>query len=142
MCALAALDDPGFNEVLERAGVDPAEGLQVIALDRLPSRPFDAGMALVVLPSSGAARQPGDAYRALPGRHGHGEDPVALLQRFYPATHPVIGVASTTTVGDLDAAAMARGPHVLAALPPESNPASAFGLAWLAHRLRQPDGCP
>ena len=38
--ALAAL--------LERAGADPAEGVQLIALDRLVARPFDAGMALVV----------------------------------------------------------------------------------------------
>ena len=37
---------------------------------------------------------------------------------------------------------LAAGPHMLPAVAPGSNPASTFGLPWLVHRLRQPDGCP
>ena len=45
----AVLADPAVTALLQRAACDPAEGLQVIALDRLVARPFDAGVALLVL---------------------------------------------------------------------------------------------
>lgn len=143
MSPLTALADPALVALLERAGADPAEGLQIIAFDRLVARPFDAGMALVVLPQiRGAAPEADPAFATLPGRHGHGTDPVALLQRFYPADHPVLSQVNDSTVGDVDAEAMATAVHVLPALEAGANPAGAFGLAWLVHRLRQPDGCP
>ncbi len=78
----------------------------------------------------------------LPGRHGHGADPVSLLHRLYPADHPVLGSQADATVGTVTADALAAGPHLLPALDPALNPASMFGLPWLVHRLRQPDGCP
>ena len=139
---LSPLTEPAVAALLERAGVDPAEGLQVIALDRLVARPFDAGMALLVLPSVGSTPEADDPFVLLPGRHGHGADPVALLRRFYPASHPVLSSANDTTVGEADASAMATTPHLLPPLEAAANPAGAFGLAWLVHRLRQPDGCP
>ncbi len=143
MSPLTALTDPALVALLERAGVDPAEGLQIIAFDRLVARPFDAGMTLLVLPQiGGATPDPGSAFTTLPGRHGHGTDAVALLQRFYPADPPVLSQANDSTVGDADADAMATAVHVLPALEAGANPAGAFGLAWLVHRLRQPDGCP
>jgi MazG family protein len=143
MSPLTALADPALVALLERAGADPAEGLQIIAFDRLVARPFDAGMALVVLPQIGGATHEADpAFATLPGRHGHGTDPVALLQRFYPADHPVLSQANESTVGEVDADAMTTAVHVLPALEAGANPAGAFGLAWLVHRLRQPDGCP
>ena len=37
---------------------------------------------------------------------------------------------------------LASGPHLLPGLVDGANVASAFGLPWLVHRLRQPDGCP
>ncbi len=83
-----------------------------------------------------------DPYRALPGRHGHGTDPVSLLHRLYPLDHAVIGTAYDDTVGTITASVLAAGPHLLPALAPEANPASMYGLPWLVHRLRQPDGCP
>jgi MazG family protein len=64
------------------------------------------------------------------------------LQRFYPADHPVLSQANDSTVGEVDADAMASAVHVLPGLEAGANPAGAFGLAWLVHRLRQPDGCP
>lgn len=128
--------------LLERAGADPAEGVQLIALDRLVARPFDAGMALVVLVPIGEAPAPDDSYAALPGRHGHGTDPISLLHRLYPPDHPVVGTGDEATVATVTTELLAAGPHFLPALSPEANPASAFGLPWLVHRLRQPDGCP
>ena len=150
------LFDTTVAALLERAGVEPAEGLQVIALDRLVARPFDPGMALLVLPPLGAtsdmeeavatAGSPSsdaeDVFALLPGRHGHGSDPTALLRRFYPASHPVLGAAADSTVGQVSDDALAAEAHLLPALAPAANPAGAFSLAWLAHRLRQPDGCP
>ncbi len=139
---MSPLSDPAFATLLVRAGIDPAEGLQLIAFDRLVARPFDAGMALVVLPPVGDEPDPADAYATLPGRHGHGAEPVSLLHRLYPPAHPVMGTESDTTVSEVTALALAAGPHLLPALEAQSNPASAFGLPWLVHRLRQPDGCP
>jgi tetrapyrrole methylase family protein/MazG family protein len=139
---MSPLTDPVLVSLLERAAIDPAQGLQLIALDRLVARPFDAGMALVVLPPVGAEPDPGDPYATLPGRHGHGLDPVSLLHRLYPPAHPVLAAQGQTTVGEVTAEALAAGPHLLPALDPQSNPASMFGLPWLVHRLRQPDGCP
>ena len=139
------LADPAVLELLARAGVDPADGLQVVALDRLASRPFDPGLALLLLPPrpdraalSGAAPD----RAALPGRHGHGDDPVALLQRLYPRDHPILGGAGDATVGTTDTAALAAGPACLPPLADDLNVAGAFSLPWLVHRLRQPDGCP
>ena len=139
---MSLLTDPALVSLLERSAIDPAQGLQLIALDRLVARPFDAGMALVVLPPVGDEPDPGDPYATLPGRHGHGHDPVSLLHRLYPPAHPVLGAEGQTTVGEVTAEALAAGPHLLPALDPQSNPASMFGLPWLVHRLRQPDGCP
>lgn len=142
MSAVDALTDPALASLLERAGVDPGAGLQVVALDRLVARPIDAGMALLLLPPQGPAEMATDDYGVLPGRHGHGDDPVALLQRLYPPDHPIVGTAHDLTIAQADTAVLAQGVHVLEALPPADNPAGAFGLAWLVHRLRQPDGCP
>jgi hypothetical protein len=133
--------DPALTALLQRAAIDPADGLQVIALDRLVARPFDAGMALLLLPPWGG--RPDDAAdTVLAGRHGHGSDPGALLRRLYPASHPVLAEAGDTTIGEVATEALAARPHLLPALEPVANPAGAFGLAWLVHRLRQPDGCP
>jgi len=130
------LADPVLAELLTRAGVDPADGLQVVALDRLAARAFDPGLALLLLPGSGGD----DAI--LPGRHGHGADPVALMQHLYPPDHPVVSIANDMTVGTADAGILAAGPHLVPALTGVANVAGAFGLPWLVDRLRQPDGCP
>jgi tetrapyrrole methylase family protein/MazG family protein len=129
-------------ELLARAGVDVAEGLQVVGLDRLAARPFDPSLALLVLPPSDRAAAGVADDPPLPGRHGHGADPVALLQRLYPADHPLLSTADDGLVGSADARVMSSAPHVLPALAGPDNMAGAFGLAWLVNRLRQPDGCP
>ena len=138
------LTDPALQALIDRAGISAAEGLQLVASDRLAARPFDPGMALVVLPPTGEPLAADDPYASLPGRHGHGSDAASLLKRLYPAGHAVLGTSSTadTTVGELTTEHLATGPFVLPALAPGVNVTSAFGLPWLAHRLRQPDGCP
>ena len=140
------LADPAVLDLLARAGADPADGLQVVALDRLAGRPFDPGVALLLVPAGPVppGRQPDASTQVavLPGRHGHGADPVALLQRLYPADHPVLGVTGDGTVGMADAASLAAGAAFLPPLADERNVGGAFALAWLVDRLRQPDGCP
>jgi tetrapyrrole methylase family protein/MazG family protein len=135
----ALLADAALSQLLERAGIDPADGLQVMAVDRLVARPFDPGSALLLMPAD-----PDSAANTTPlaGRRGHGRDPVALLQRLYPPDHPVLGVAWSSTVGALVPSTLAAGPHLLPALDAQANVASPFGLPWLVDRLRQPDGCP
>lgn len=132
------LVDPAVAGLLRRASVDPADGLQVLAVDRLAEQPFDPGVALLVLPGRAAAT----AAPVLAGRHGHGGDPVALLQRLYPAAHPVVGPEVDTTVAELGTGALQAAPHLLPAVDAIDNVASPFGLPWLVDRLRQPDGCP
>jgi tetrapyrrole methylase family protein/MazG family protein len=96
----------------------------------------------MLLPPTGKPLAADDPYATLPGRHGHGTDPLALLQRLYPPDHPVLGDSGDTTVSSLTPERVATGPNLLPALAPERDPASMFGLPWLVHRLRQPDGCP
>jgi tetrapyrrole methylase family protein/MazG family protein len=65
------------------------------------------------------------------------------LARLYPADHPVgrIGVAETTTVGELSPEAFS-GALYFGPVAPELAPAGPWALPWLADRLRRPDGCP
>ena len=145
MPSVTALTDSALAGLLARAGVDAADGVQLIALDRLAARPFDPGMALVLLPPNPAdpdVESAGEPLPALAGRHGHGSEPLALLQRLYPAHHPMLSTANDITVGTADAAVLAVAVHVLPPLEDMGNVASAFGLPWLVDRLRQPDGCP
>ena len=51
-------------------------------------------------------------------------------------------MATTARSGRSRRDELARAPHLLPPLEPIANAASPFGLAWLADRLRQPDGCP
>jgi tetrapyrrole methylase family protein/MazG family protein len=131
-----------LTELLASVGLDLADGIAVVAVDRLASRPFDPAMALAILPPGD--RGPAAHERPLPGRHAHGGDAVALLRRLYPADHPVLGAQAedSSTVGEVTADELATALHVLPPLDPVANAGSPYGIAWLADRLRQPDGCP
>ncbi len=145
----------GLLEELERRhGIRLADGLQVIAPAALAARPFDPGWPLVLLPeeeATAAGRRAGEdlaagAFRplVLPGRAARAADPVPLLQALYPAEHPALGLAGApdTIVGSLTGETLASAAHLLPALTGEANLASPYGLAWIAARLRAPDGCP
>jgi len=129
-----------------RWGLDPAAGLQVASPEWLAGMPLEPSRPLLLVPL--AILRPGPpavvAADQLPGRHAPSDsDALTLLRRLYPADHNVgrIGQVEATTVGKLDAGALA-GPLYLGPVAPERALASPWALPWIAHRLRQPDGCP
>ena len=129
-----------------RWGFEPADGLQVVAVERLLASPIEASRPLLLVPlavlRAGDGR--GDEPKPLPGRAGPGSsDPLRLLRRLYPADHPVgrFGQADGTTVGTLEAAALGTSLY-LAPLAPELALAGPWAMPWISARLRQPDGCP
>jgi tetrapyrrole methylase family protein/MazG family protein len=138
--------DAFLAEARIRWGLDPAAGLQIAAPERLTGTPVEPSRPLLLVPL--ALLRVGEAVEAmtppLPGRHAPAENgAVAVLRRLYPAEHVVgrIGVAETTTVGELAEAAL-TGPLYLAPVSPERALASPWALPWIAQRLRLPDGCP
>ena len=128
-----------------RWGLDLAAGLQVAAAERLIATPIEASRPLLVVPvamlratTSGAEAEP------LAGRHGpEGRDPVALLQRLYPADHPVgrFGAPAAGSIGTLTTGTL-TAPLYLAPVAPELAAASPWSMPWISERLRRPDGCP
>lgn len=152
-----------LTAALRVPGVDPDDGITVIPVDALVRRPIDAGVALLLLPPAGRTPDPDEAEPpapatsdapaylpdALPGRHGHGTDPLALLARLYPPDHPVVPLSGSDgtpgaaiTLAELTPDAAAAHPHVLPRLAARWNAASPYGLPWLVARLRAPGGCP
>jgi len=137
-------------EAHERWGLDVSEGIQVIAAETLVASPIEASRPLLLVPAallgvdaSGELRVP---PVPLPGRHGlRGRDPVVLLQRLYPTDATVARLGqvggSATTIGALGAADLA-GPLYLPPIAPETAVAGPWGMPFISHRLRQPDGCP
>ena len=139
--------DAFVAEARIRWGLDPTAGLQIATADRLAETPVEPARPLLLVPLAALRMTAGrdtPAARPLPGRHAPADQSaVAILRRLYPADHVVgrVGMPETTTVGDLDAAAMA-GPLYLAPVAPELALAGPWALPWLAARLRRPDGCP
>ena len=138
--------DAFVAEARIRWGLDPTGGLQIATADRLSETPIEPARPLLLVPLTALRVTGPDAPvdSPLPGRQAPADRSApAILRRLYPADHIVgrVGMAETTTVGELDAAAMA-GPLYLAPVAPESALASPWALPWLAARLRRPDGCP
>jgi MazG family protein len=129
-----------------RWGFEPADGLQVVAAERLLASPIEASRPVLLLPL--AVLRAGDdaslATQRLPGRAGPGSsDPLRLLRRLYPADHAVgrFGVADGATVGGLDPESL-KLPLYLAPVAPELALAGPWAMPWISARLRLPDGCP
>jgi MazG family protein len=129
-----------------RWGFEPADGLQVVAVERLLASPIEASRPALLAPlavlraGEGAAPDP----EPLPGRAGPGSsDPLRLLGRLYPADHPVgrFGAPDGTTIGTLEAAWL-KAPLYLAPVAPELALAGPWAMPWISARLRRPDGCP
>ena len=143
--------DALVTEARLRFGLDPADGLQVIAAERLIATPIEASRPVLVVPAAllrgGAAVASGtgaEPPRPLPGRHGpRGRDPLAVLARLYPADHPVGRFGSTvaTTVGALTASDL-EVPAYLGPVAPELAAAGPWAMPAISDRLRAPDGCP
>ncbi len=132
---------PLLDELGRRHGIRPQEGLQILSWPRLVTQPFDPGMALLIVPDGDAAGVDG---APIPGRHGHGADPVALLRRLYPPEHRLLGVedAPDVELADVDAATLVARTWLVPPVPGVEALASPHGLPWLVARLRAPDGCP
>jgi len=135
-------------EARERWGLDLAQGIQVVATERLIAAPIEPSRPLLIVPllALGAAAAATDVPAApLPGRHGpRGRDPLRLLQRLYPADATVARLGNNpgaTTVGSLAEADLA-GPLYLPPIAPETAVAGPWGMPFISNRLRQPDGCP
>ena len=138
--------DAFVAEARIRWGLDPAAGLQVAAPERLGGTPVEPSRPLLLVPLALLrAGEPAEAAPApLAGRHASPDGgAAAVLRRLYPADHVVgrLGVATATTVSELDEAALAA-PLYLPPVAPELAVAGPWALPWIAHRLRQPDGCP
>ncbi len=126
-----------LDAILRAAGIDPADGVQVVAADRLAGVPFDPGLPLVVLPAAG------DARTTLPGRHAR-RTAGDVLRALYPPAHPVrpLPDGEARLVGEIADPLLADGTWLVPALPALDNLASPHGMAAISARLRAPDGCP
>ena len=129
-----------------RWGFDPADGLQVVATERLLASPVEASRPVLIVPLSvlRAAGASDVAVEPLPGRAGpRSGDPLDLIRRLYPADHPVgrFGAVDGSTVGSLGPDSLAT-PIYLAPVTPEMALAGPWAMPWISARLRQPDGCP
>ena len=128
-----------------RWGLDPADGLQIHAAERLVAAPLEPSRPLLIVP---LALLRATAERAdpppIPGRAGPGgRDPVAVMRRLYPADHPVgrFGLDDGTTIGALGESDLEAALYV-APIAPELALAGPWAMPWISSRLRQPDGCP
>jgi tetrapyrrole methylase family protein/MazG family protein len=138
--------DAFIAEARIRWGLDLAAGLAVGTPEHLTGTPVEPSRPLLLIPAAllriGEAADTGTP--ALAGRHATtAGGAAAVLRRLYPADHVVgrLGMPETTTVGELDDAALA-GPLYLAPVSPERAMAGPWALPWIVNRLRQPDGCP
>ncbi len=128
----------GVDELLRVAGIDPAAGVQMVAVGRLASIPFDPSLPLILL--SGPADP---ATPILPGRHAR-TGPWAVLSSLYPSDHELLELPHRThrRMTDLDDSVLAGTDWLVPALDPVRNLASPHGMAAISARLRAPDGCP
>ncbi|MEP7360773.1 MAG: nucleoside triphosphate pyrophosphohydrolase [Chloroflexota bacterium] len=127
-----------LDEVEARFGVTAADGLQLLTAGTLVARPFDPGMALVIVGGTTGNAAP------IPGRAAHGASAVAMLRALYPADHPLDPIPDGTpaTIGTITDEQLSTGTWLVPALEPLANIASPHALPWLVARLRAPDGCP
>ena len=127
-----------LGQLLARAGIDPATGIQIVAASHLAAVPFDPALPLVVLASAGEAAAP------LPGRHAR-RTASDLLRALYPGDHQLrrlSGDDGVVALSSLTDAQLAADDWLIPALAPLDNLASPHGMAAISARLRAPDGCP
>ncbi len=135
--------DALIAEARLRWGLDLAAGLQVIAAERLLAIPLEPSRPALIVPAAVLRIMIEGEARPLPGRHGSGADPIALLRRLYPADHRIgrFGSAEGSTIGAIGPGDLAA-PIYLPPVAPELAVASPWAMPWISARLRLPDGCP
>jgi tetrapyrrole methylase family protein / MazG family protein len=127
----------GIDELLARAGLDPAHGIQAVAASRLPAVAFDPSLPLLVLRGGSAADG------TLPGRHAR-RGPRSVLAALYPPSHELrrLSDGSAVSLEAVDDAVLVADDWLVPPLDPIDNLASPHGMAAISARLRAPDGCP
>ena len=138
---MSGLVPQALDALVAAAGIDPAQGLQLVAADRLAAVPFDPSVPLLIFPAR--ATPPAEDEAVLPGRHAR-RDGVAVLRALSPDDHRLIRLPDRTAVavGRLERNELAASAWLAPPLPPEANLASPHGMAAISARLRAPDGCP
>ncbi|MDQ4036036.1 MAG: nucleoside triphosphate pyrophosphohydrolase [Chloroflexota bacterium] len=128
----------GVDDLLAAAGVDAADGIQLVSVNRLAAIPFDPSIHLVLLADEAPV-----AREVLPGRHAR-RGPHAVLSALYPAEHEVLRLPerSPHRLDGLDDERLAAAAWLVPALGAVENLASPHGMAAISARLRAPDGCP
>ena len=128
---------PGVDALLAAAGLDPADGVQVVSAARLASVPFDPSMPLIILRGSAAGAE------ALPGRHAR-RGVREILAALYPNSHRLRRLTDQAQrpLAELDEDAIGADDWLVPALDPIDNLASPHGMAAISARLRAADGCP
>jgi tetrapyrrole methylase family protein/MazG family protein len=132
------------DALLAAAGIDAADGVQVVGVDRLASVPFDPGLPLVILPATEEAAGDKPARsQVLPGRHAR-SGPRDVLLALYPHGHHLTSLpdGAQRTLEELSEAELAGMAWLVPPLPLLDNLASPHGMAAISARLRAPDGCP
>jgi tetrapyrrole methylase family protein / MazG family protein len=129
-------DARGVDELLEAAGLDPLEGVQVVAAGRVGDVAFDPSLPLLLL-------RGGEPVATLPGRHAR-SGPRAVLGALYPPRHALHRLADGLHVAldELDDDELRAHDWLVPSLDPVDNLASPHGMAAISARLRAPDGCP
>jgi tetrapyrrole methylase family protein/MazG family protein len=133
-----------LDELLRAAGLDPADGLQLVAGGRLTSIAFDPSLPLVLLRDAASAREATrESASTLPGRHAR-HSATEVLLALYPHGHPVRPLPSGAPrpLESLTDAELAAGEWLIPPLPPLDNLASPHGMAAISARLRAENGCP
>src|SRR5437870_753023 len=133
-------------EAREHWRLDVADGIQVVATERLVASPIEPSRPLLVVPLAMLHRsdrtQPDTQTTVppLPGRHGPGgRDPLTLLAHLYPddATVARLGQrGGATTVAELGPADL-DGPLYIPPISPESAVAGPWAMPFISNRLRQ-----
>ena len=127
-----------LDELVAAAGLDPAEGLQVVAGHRLAAVAFDPSLPLLVIRAGSSA-----ADSPLAGRHARASA-TEILRALYPHDHPIrpLPTGDVLALSAVAEETLLGGNWLVEALPLEDNLASPHGMAAISARLRAPDGCP
>ena len=130
---------PSVDALLAAAGIDPADGIQIVSIVRLASVPFDPALSLIIL----AASEDLEPAPTLPGRHARATALEVLLS-LYPHGHQLrpLPAGEPRTIDGLSEDELAGTDWLVPPLPPIDNLASPHGMAAISARLRAPDGCP
>jgi tetrapyrrole methylase family protein/MazG family protein len=128
------------DRLLAAAGLDPGDGVQIVAVTRVASVPFDPGLPLILL---GDGRGSAPERPVLPGRHAR-TTAGQVLSAVYPRGHLVrpLPDGDPRPIESLGEDELAARDWLLPAVEPLDNLASPHGMAAISARLRAPGGCP